>query len=340
MQHLSIPTCFFPSTTLFIDDNRDFLLNFVLQLDERVAYRIFDDPNQALNHVYKKNCDLELLNHHCLSEFKAAKSCSVTNHTVNLDLAAIHAEVYNPNRFSEISVMVVDYAMPGMNGLEFCRRLDNNHIKKILLTGQADEQLAIEAFHEGLIHRYIKKNDPHAAEMITRSLYELQLEYFQAMSETIVRMLSVRSPSCLNDKKFVQFFKTLCEEKRITEYYLIDHSGSFMMLDDDANINFLIMRNERDLEVYQTIARRQDADEATLDKLVHGTYIPGLWRSKTPDLQWSECLEHLVPATRFVGNETYYYAYLKEDARFNLRQSKILSYSRYLEELDAEALLI
>ena len=36
MTHTSIPMYYFPSTTLFLDDSPDFLLNFVLQLDEGV----------------------------------------------------------------------------------------------------------------------------------------------------------------------------------------------------------------------------------------------------------------------------------------------------------------
>ena len=127
MQHSSIPTCYFPSTTLFLDDSRDFLLNFVLQLDEGVAYRIFDAPQRALDYIHNKNCELELLRNHNLHDHTAASPAAQ-----QIDLAAIHAEVYNPHRFSEVSVVVVDYAMPGMNGLEFCRLIKNNNIKFII----------------------------------------------------------------------------------------------------------------------------------------------------------------------------------------------------------------
>ncbi|WBV66098.1 hypothetical protein PGH44_00390 [Legionella pneumophila] len=130
MQHFSIPTCYFPSTAVFVDDSRDFLLNFVLQLDEGLAYRVFDSPFEALDCIKQKRCELELLSERCLSEYTEAKNCPLTNHTINLDLAAIHAEVYNSRRFSEISVVVVDYAMPGMDGLEFCRRIEDTNIKK------------------------------------------------------------------------------------------------------------------------------------------------------------------------------------------------------------------
>lgn len=340
MQHFSIPTCYFPSTALFLDDSHDFLLNFVLQLDEGVAYRIFDTPRKALDYIHNKRCELELLSRHCLSEYKDAKNGALTNHTINLDLAAIHAEVYNPHRFSEISVVVVDYAMPGMDGLEFCRRIENSNIKKILLTGQADEKLAIAAFNEGLIDRYVKKSDMNAAEQITKSIYDLQLQYFQAMSDMVVRVLSVTSPSCLHDKEFSHLFRQLREEKGIIEYYLVDNSGSFLMLDDNAEISFLIVKSEQDIRAQYELALAGGAKKDVLDQLVRGEKVLGFWQANSSVPQgkdWSACL---VPANRFVSNETYYYAYMKENALSDVRQQKILSYHRYLEELDAEALLI
>jgi CheY-like chemotaxis protein len=338
MQHFSIPTCYFPSTALFLDDSHDFLLNFVLQLDEGVAYRIFEDPRKALDYIHNKSCELDLISQHCLSEYKETKKYSALNHTVNLDLAAIHAEVYNPHRFSEISVVVVDYAMPGMDGLEFCRRIQNSNIKKILLTGQADEKLAIEAFNEGLIHRYIKKSDIKAAELITKSIYELQLQYFQAMSDMIVRMLSITSPSCLHDKNFAEFFKQLREENGIVEYYLVDNSGSFLMLDDDANVSFLVIKNADDIRAHYDLALEHGANKDILEQLASGEKIPGFWQGHSKS-QWQEWCNYLVPAHRFISNEIYYYAYLQGNV-MDVRQQKILSYHRYLEELDAQELLI
>lgn len=340
MQHFSIPTCYFPSTALFLDDNHDFLLNFVLQLDEGVAYRIFDAPRKALDYIHNKRCELELVSRHCLSEYTQAKNGPLTNHTINLDLAAIHAEVYNPHRFSEISVVVVDYAMPGMDGLEFCRRIENSNIKKILLTGQADEKLAIAAFNEGLIDRYIKKSDMNAAAQITKSIYDLQLQYFQAMSDMVVRVLSVTSPSCLHDKEFAHFFRQLREEKNIIEYYLVDNSGSFLMLDDDAEVSFLIVKSEADIREQYNLALASGATRDVLDQLVSGEKILGFWQATTAVPQGNDWSTGLVAANRFVSDETYYYAYVKGNALFDVRQQKILSYHRYLEELDAEALLM
>jgi CheY-like chemotaxis protein len=241
MQHFSIPTCYFPSTTLFIDGNRDFLLNFVLQLDEWLAYRVYDSPFDALESIQKSYRSNDILSQHCLRQFTKT-AASFLNPQSNL--AALCAQIYNPKRFGEVSVVVVDYAMPGMVGLDFCRRINNTAIKKILLTGKADEKIATDAFNQGLIHRYIHKSDPDVAELITRCIYELQWQYFKDTFRTIGRLLSIKSPACLHDKKFSDFFQKTREEKKIVEFYLADNNGSFLLLDVDAQVSFLLVQNE------------------------------------------------------------------------------------------------
>ncbi|KTC72583.1 Two component response regulator [Legionella birminghamensis] len=340
MQHLSIPACYFPSTALFIDDSRDFLLNFVLQLDEGLAYRIFDSPFDALDFLEKKRCQLETLNHRCTTEFEEIKASHSTDLGINNSLAAIHAEIYNQKRFTEVSVIVVDYAMPGMNGLEFCRRLANTNIKKILLTGKADEKLAIQAFNEGLIHRYIHKSDPQAAELITKSISDLQQQYFQAMSDNLVRMLNIPVPHCLHDAKFSYFFRQFCKEKGIVEHYLADYSGSFMLLDDDANVSFLITKTLADLEAHFSLARRNGANESVLEELARGLKIPCYWQRNEVIPEWNDWFSCLVPAQRLEADHTYFYSYVSGPLLFDVDQDKLQSYHQYLEEIDAEELLL
>lgn len=340
MQKLSIPTCYFPSTALFLDDNRDFLLNFVLQLDERVAYRIFDNPSQALEYMHNKKNGLNFWQPHCLRDAGKESSPPFQNYLSDVTFSAIQDEVYNPNRFTEISVVVVDYAMPGMDGLEFCRQIENPNVKKILLTGQANEKQAIEAFHEGLIHRYIKKNDVNASELITKSIYELQLQYFQAMSDEVEKLLPVQPPRCLQDKAFANFFFNYMNEHHIAEYYLAESSGSFLMLDDDANASFFVLKSREEMQALAEVAKSQNADESVVNALAQCKKMPGLWQKSELGSDAIDWANSLIEAHQIDAGDVYYFSVLKGNDLFNIRQPKILSYYRYLEELDAEALLM
>ncbi len=79
---------------------------------------------------------------------------------IDLDIPAIHREIYNSKRFLENTVLVIDYAMPVMHGMEVCKELSHLPIKKLMLTGEADDKLAVQAFNQKLINKFIRKGGP------------------------------------------------------------------------------------------------------------------------------------------------------------------------------------
>ena len=332
-----IPICYFPSTVLFIDDSRDFLLNFVLQLDENLSYKIVDSPFDALDIMQFQKGELEQLGNRCVSEYTEAENDPLTNQTVNIDLSMIHDEVYNPQRFSEISVIVIDYAMPGMNGLEFCERINSSRAKKILLTGQADEKIAIQAFNDGLIDKYIKKSSPKVTEEITDAINELQQVYFSDISDLISKILEMHSPSCLKDKVFGGFFRQLIQQHNIVEYYLMDNSGSFLLIDQDAKVSSLTVKTEQDLKTHYDLALDNGASSEVLSALKEGSKIP-IYTAENHI--WDDWSTYLLTAEQIIGKQTYYYALSTEKVLFDVRYDKIRSYDSFLNEVDISEMLV
>jgi DNA-binding NarL/FixJ family response regulator len=81
------------------------------------------------------------------------------------DLPVVTAEtgadalVLLAERASSVGVMVTDYAMPGMNGVDLLRTVRHQwpDIARVLLTGQADVGVAARAVNEGqLVHFFTK----------------------------------------------------------------------------------------------------------------------------------------------------------------------------------------
>ncbi|WP_131783108.1 response regulator [Legionella gresilensis] len=334
MPNSLIPTCYFPSTALFIDDSRDFLLNFVLQLDEWLAYRVFDSPFDALDYIHKKHNDLATIKRRCISRFTELSECTLSQKLNTL----IHSEIYNPKRFNEISVVVVDYEMSDMNGIQFCQAIKHKPIKKILLTGKADEHAAIEAFKAGLIDGYIYKSDPNIADLITYRIKHLQWQYFQDMSKSIYQELKLDAPTCLQDSGFISFFKKLCQEKDIVEFYLADDTGSFLLLDHDAQISFLIVKSEADRIFYLEVARNHGASDELIKALSKGEMIP--YRALPKDKKNQDWLTNLLPANQLISDNRYWYSYSKEPLLLDIQSEQLLSYHQHLEEIDAEELLL
>ena len=335
MTQCHIPTCYFPSTTLFVDDSKDFLVNFSLQLPENLAYQIYDSPYTALK-ALRVGGNAEQIHQRCVSEKFDADGNPLTHQGYDIDLSAIHFEVYNPQRFAEVSVVVVDYAMPGLNGIEFCRHLSASPVRKILLTGRADEKMAIAAFNDGLIDGFVQKNDPDVIPLINANIKRLQQAYFRSMSDLIVRMLSMSGLHCLQDKGFAEFFDKLCAKHQIVEYYLTENTGSFLLLDADGQISCLVVKNQADLQHYSELAMDNNADDHMVEQLKTGAMIPYFWQSghNRFESQWSDWSSYLYPASQITCDETYYYALIKNTDAFNIQDSQIVSYHDYLDIQD------
>lgn len=338
MSKLDIPICFFPSTVAFVDDSQDFLINFTLQLDPAIAYKVFQSPYKAFEAIRQGQRRYTQINQRVVSEYIENHAWPLTNQTISLDLSTIHWEVYNPQRFDEKTVIVVDYAMPGMDGMELCEKLEESPALKILLTGQADEKTAIQAFNRGLIDCYIQKNDPHALQILNSSVNKLQQQYFKSMSDAIAKMLAVNSPNCLQDAKFANFFYEICQKKKIVEFYLIESSGSFLLLDELANIFYLIVKNDHDLKLHYDLAKDSHAPEAILQDLKLGQKIPFYNQCVGNPTQWSDWEACLYTAQTIECQEIYYYALIESKLSLGVNRNKILSYRDYLQNLDTNFL--
>jgi CheY-like chemotaxis protein len=333
MQVKGIPACYYPTTVVFVDDSKDFLLNFSLQFNPLLSYHLFDAPQTALKFLTTQRENY--LDKRCVSQYENAVGCPTTTHTINVDLSAIHREVYDPKRFSEVSVVVVDYAMPDMNGLDFCKQLSDRPIKKILLTGQANAETAVRGFNEGIIDYFIIKSDPKVIEKINTAITELQRRYFEEKFDFMVQALAIQSPNFLQDSAFAEMFYQLCERYQIVEYYLTENTGTFLMLSASGVAHWLIVCSQQDLEMYIELGTDISAPADVLDKLKAGSHIPHFWQTSgsymVDPIEWDS---YIYPAEKLFGRELYYFAVVENPPISNLDTGGISPYNKYLEQID------
>ncbi len=271
MQHFLIPMCYFPSTVLVLDSETHFLSKVFEQYHESLAYRLFETVDNALAYIQYQ----AFMFSYGKSKPKRIK-----------EFAAVYAEIYNPSRFSEISVVVLEKNRMDGDGLMFLDQIRHGPIKKLLLIDAGDEALAKKALKDGLIHAYLLKDHKRLKSLLQETIHALQLAYFQEVSAVIERILPINPPKCLYDKDFAHLFQAIKKQHHIVEYYLFDAVGRFLLLDKNAELSFLMVEAETEKSGFQT---------------AH-TYVEG-------------------------------------NAKVKLRQKKIFAYQRYLDELEAEALL-
>jgi len=306
--------CFYYSTTaVIIDDDQIFLENIVTNLSNRISYQLFDNPKDAFIFLH----DQEHYAPHpqeflCSFIDSSDDSVQYGKHPLNVNFAAIRNKLYNKNRFSIPSVIVVDHDMPDINGVEFCRNFIDFPIKKIMLTGVADHKIAINAFNDGIIDKFIMKDDPNIFQTLNKAIYEMQHEYFIGLSELIISNITASTFSYLSHKKFIKFFFEFIKNQAITEFYLIDPIGSFLLVNASYEFIWFIVKSEQTILNDKQIAIDQGASNEILSAFTTKTKLLFLFSEEDYKQSVEMWPSHLYPANKVDDIQGCYYAVIHE----------------------------
>lgn len=331
-----IAAYYYPTNVILIDDNKRYLNTVCFELDEQIAYRLFDTPEKAINY-FQQNYKFNPLIHHCLTTSTDANIHLGKQHDVSLNISAIHEQIYNDRRFNEVAVIFVDYNMPNMDGLAFAKQIAQLGlpIKLIMLTAAADERMGLEALNRGDIHQFILKSVPNLSEILNQGIHKLQLSYFEDLSEALIKPLVIDSNTVLNKPAFKEFFYNLCKQQHVAEFYLYDTSGSYLMLDYYGKPIWLVVKSAAELNDYYDLARDSQAPTAVLDALKEGKMLPFFSSAqalgKVKGLEWEK---HVYPAKRLIGtDQTFFYSLIENKPELLPEKRAILSHNEYMNRV-------
>lgn len=327
------PCCYYPTTVLFLDDDREHLATMDISLNPKLPCKYYDNPTNALEFLNNQYAAPNFLEQCINAENSDDLDRPGSNKNyVSINVGAIHQHIYNKERFNEISVIIIDYSMHVLNGIDFAKQLSNTSIKKIMLTGKADYRIAVNAFNEGAIDCFLTKDDPDLPQSIEHAIFTFQNEYFQDITTNIVNSIS-RDATCLHDKVFFDFFRNLCEQNKICEYYLIDSCGSFLLLNEDGNFSFLIVKSDRELKEYHDIAVGNHAPSIVVEELKSRKKIPFFFSDEDYNEPVQTWERYLHAASHLEGLDGFYWAYISQPGHYIIDRIKILPYKQYLSKL-------
>lgn len=333
----ALPSCSFPTNVVVIDDRVDFLKTLSMMLSaNRATYSFYNKPGEALtflNEGYQSDpFTNRWVDRPDEEEFE--------HRMIDVNIRELHREIYNQNRFKQISTVVVDYDMPGMTGLEVCEKIKVPHIQKILLTGAADEQLAVEAFNKGLIHQFIRKQNKNVSDALNKAIKESQHNYFLSLSSVVTNAVTSQPDhqSALSDPGFIDFFMSLVQDNDIAEYYLCEGMGTFLLLDNDARASGLFtyvkeqLEPDLESEESESVPPKLLADLKAHRKILCYHSQRGI---TIPDgREWEP---YVFPANTLKGRETYYYAFAPN--MFDINSDKIVSFNTFKEQYMQKTLI-
>ncbi len=332
--------CYFhPTKIVLIDDQEDYLDNLVLKISKESEIVPFVDVVKAKDFLESQENKEDILNE-LLSSLKDREDIGelerddMSHAYTAINVSNIHKIIYDAKRFNQVIVVIVDYAMPKMNGIKLCQALKESPFKFILLTGKATPEVVIKSFHDRVIHGFISKESPDFYEELQDAISSLQEITFQDRSLSIIKSLEKSPNSCLSDPLFSEFFNHFCHENKIAEYYLINESGSYLLLDLQGNPSILAVKNEKEIQEYAEIAH----DHKELDASVAGALKA---REKllfffTPEDEQHVAgwVDYIYPATKLSGKDgAYYYSHITNADKYDIDKTKIVSYQNYLSKL-------
>jgi CheY-like chemotaxis protein len=312
-----------PTTVVFLDDQSLWLMTLDLHLPDELSFKCFHDQDKALKVINQIKKTTSPFSNYRNREYPLENS-----HTINFDLNYFSKALSDPERFSDISVVVVDYHMPGMNGLDVCKKISDRNIRRIMLTGAANESIAIEAFNDGVIDGFIKKHEKNVIQKLLPMIWIGQQEYFNRTNVGIDVLKNIRL-QFLHNANFVKLFHSICQERNIIEHYVTANPDGVFMLDSKANVTLLAVFTEDDLRSQYEVACDQNAPEQLLSALKSREYIfwhgaDGFYISGCVD--WQSCL---YPAQYLDENSGLSYALI--DHLLGIAQPNISPYCEYLE---------
>ena len=323
---------YFPTTVAIVDDCPDFLANLSLNLDPMLAFRVFDSPTQTLVALNGEHACAPGPERY-FSLYQHREEHSFDHHVIDLNMARIHGEVFNDRRFERYSVVVVDYDMPEIDGLEFCRRIEHLPVRKVLLTGKADEKVAVKAFNAEIIDRFVLKQDPNATTLLQETIREMKEEYFRHIERMMEDALNIGPLHFLRDPFFAELFRKVCAELKIVEFYLCSSPDGILLLDGDGAVTLLLICSDEAMRMHYEVAFDNAAPAKLLDELIEGNVVPYFWRSRgLYSRQYFDWRNYVHPAQECNGLQRYRYTLVK-DAR-GLLLPPIYSFHDYLKQLD------
>lgn len=327
---ISLPVYQHPTSVVLVDDSASFVASVEYQISPNLAVKSFLDPHEALGWLggqYHSD-DGKLLP---IRIGYDEQTFSFERRTIALDVDQIYRIVLDAERFNTAAVVVVDYAMSAINGLDFCRALRGLPCKKILFTGEANEMIAVEAFNQGLIDRYLKKSDPSAMERLEYEIATLQKEYFIERSGTLKDLLVQHTYSFVSDESIVKLVDSLIAQHGFVEYFLFPDPAGILFFDADGKATLMVVETRAGLISHLETAQDYDAPVELRTALRDAQVVPFFWKSggmyTEKSLNWEQ---YCLPAQVCLGREPYYWALF--DLPEGFLQGPIYSYNKFLSD--------
>lgn len=285
-----------PGVVAFLDDDLPYLESLADVLPDDWSLRMFQRPSQFIKVMQSDSMHwgLELAAHQKIVQRQIEGGSLIAE-----ILRYWQEDGYE--RYGRIRVGVLDHSMPAKTGIDVLSDLGQWPALRILLTGQADEQIAIKAFNAGLIHQFITKHSPTLRADLIKAVMKFFGQSTQQRQSALLSSVSRDHLTALDHPSVSEALGDYAAKSSWVEYALIGAPFGILALDSRGRASWLQLELRSNLIELSEMAESQGWDAATVASLKQGKTLIDL------ELQLAlSSKQKARPRTAFtLGNEAH-----------------------------------
>lgn len=328
----SMPAFFHPCTVVLVDDNARYLRGLRNGLAGHYHYEIFSQANLAKNY-FDEVRDSGDTSSSLLSLEESDEYDEDALQVIRLDLEEYYKGIIaSSNRFKQNAVLIIDYAMPQIDGVTFCEYIKDLPFKKLMLTGAADSEIAVKAFNKGVIDKFIIKKDLDSLLVdLKKTVYDLQYQYYTELTSQVIANLALEGQRCYMDPNFANYFESVCQDNNIVEFYLLDKCGSYLLLEADGKASILAVKALEDIQEYiDLVNHAENIPKHVADQIISYNSFPLFLSQQDYNTPFSQWEKYLHPANCLEGENNKYYVSLISDVQhYQLGLENMISFQDF-----------
>jgi CheY-like chemotaxis protein len=260
---MTFPLFHRPGTVVFLDDDPDYLEMLALVLPRHWHLKLFLRPSDCIAHLLQEPPFWEA------DAWNQQQLIGLWREGKPLIPQVLAYWSRYTERYALSRVCVVDFSMPGMDGLQVLAELGDWPGSRVLLTGQADEQVAVRAFNRGLIDQFIPKQTQDISRRLVEAVERL-LFTAHARHAQIWRSTLTQEQSALLRTAGVDTWLTAFCAKNWVEHVVIGSPFGVLGMDAAGKIGWLQLETRQGLAALAELGQMAGLTATDLEEVRSG----------------------------------------------------------------------
>lgn len=252
-----------PGSVALVDDDADYLEMLAMVLPRQWALRLYVRPTRCVYALHRE------LRHWEADLWQFQHMVELWRQGKPLIPQVLGYWARAQERHALTHVCVVDFCMPGMDGLQLLGELVDWPGARVLLTGQADERVAVHAFNRRLIHQYVPKQDASVAVHLAGTIDALRQRAGERYQGILAATLRPEQQQCLRAPGVAQALTEFTRRHWI-EHVLIGEPFGLLGMDGAGRVGWLQLETRQGLAAMAELAQEDGLPAQAVDDIRAG----------------------------------------------------------------------